>query len=97
MKCIVIPTAEENTPAHNATIDSPVARNNQVKFQIVTVIKGFNGGLVNPREPHIHFNPLYRRFPRAMLSTCDRHLFAAGNVVQARHSVNIERINAYVA
>jgi ATP-dependent phosphofructokinase / diphosphate-dependent phosphofructokinase len=62
MKRIGILTAGGDTPALNATIHGVVARANQLKVEIIGLIKGFNG-LFNPRVPHVHLNPLYQEIP----------------------------------
>src|SRR6185503_17660608 len=62
MKRIGILTAGGDTPALNATIQGAVVRCNQLKIEIVGLIKGFNC-LFNPRVPHVHLNPLYQEIP----------------------------------
>ena len=62
MKRIGILTAGGDTPALNATIAGAVVRCNQLKIEIVGLIKGFNC-LFNPRVPHVHLNPLYQEIP----------------------------------
>jgi ATP-dependent phosphofructokinase / diphosphate-dependent phosphofructokinase len=62
MKRIGILTAGGDTPALNATIHGAVVRGNQLKVEIVGLIKGFNC-LFNPRVPHVHLNPLYQEIP----------------------------------
>jgi len=62
MKRIGILTAGGDTPALNATIHGAVVRANQLKVEIVGLIKGFNC-LFNPRAPHVHLNPLYQEIP----------------------------------
>jgi 6-phosphofructokinase 1 len=62
MKRIAILTAGGDTPALNATIHGAVVRANQLKVEIIGLIKGFNC-LFNPRVPHIHLNPLYQEIP----------------------------------
>jgi len=62
MKRIGILTAGGDTPALNATITGAVTRANQLKVEIVGLIKGFNS-LFNPRVPHVHLNPLYQGIP----------------------------------
>ncbi|MSU61673.1 MAG: 6-phosphofructokinase [Pedosphaera sp.] len=62
MKRIAILTAGGDTPALNATIHGAVVRANQLKIEIVGLIKGFNC-LFNPRVPHVHLNPLYQEIP----------------------------------
>ena len=62
MKRIGILTAGGDTPALNAAIHGAVARANQLKIEIVGLIKGFNC-LFNPRVPHVHLNPLFQSIP----------------------------------
>jgi len=62
MKRIGILTAGGDTPALNATIHGAVARANQLKIEMIGLIKGFNC-LFNPRVPHVHLNPLYQAIP----------------------------------
>jgi ATP-dependent phosphofructokinase / diphosphate-dependent phosphofructokinase len=62
MKRIGILTAGGDTPALNATIHGAVTRANQLKVEIIGLIKGFNS-LFNPRVPHVHLNPLYQEIP----------------------------------
>ncbi len=62
MKRIGILTAGGDTPALNATIHGAVTRANELRIEIVGLIKGFNG-LFNPRAPHVHLNPLYQEIP----------------------------------
>ncbi|MGO8765135.1 MAG: 6-phosphofructokinase [Limisphaerales bacterium] len=62
MKRIGILTAGGDTPALNATIHGAVTRANQLRIEIVGLIKGFNG-LFNPRAPHVHLNPLFQEIP----------------------------------
>jgi ATP-dependent phosphofructokinase / diphosphate-dependent phosphofructokinase len=58
MKRIGILTAGGDTPALNATLYGAVTRANQRKVEVFGFIKGFSG-LLNPRVPHVHLNPLY--------------------------------------
>ncbi|MFA7234618.1 MAG: 6-phosphofructokinase, partial [Terrimicrobiaceae bacterium] len=46
----------------NATIHGAVVRANQLKIEIIGLIKGFNC-LFNPRIPHVHLNPLFQEIP----------------------------------
>lgn len=62
MKRIGILTAGGDTPALNATIQGAVVRCNQLKIEIIGLIKGFNC-LFNPRVPHVRLNPLYQEIP----------------------------------
>src|ERR1700679_2281378 len=62
MKRIGILTAGGDTPTMNATIQGAVVRANQLKIEIVGLIKGFNS-LFNPRVPHVRLNPLFQSIP----------------------------------
>jgi 6-phosphofructokinase len=62
MKRIAILTAGGDTPALNASIYGAVVRANQLKIEVVGLIKGFNS-LFNPRVPHVHLNPLFCSIP----------------------------------
>jgi len=62
MKRIAILTAGGDTPALNATIYGAVARANQLRVEVVGIIKGYNG-LMNPRLPHVLLNPLFQPIP----------------------------------
>jgi 6-phosphofructokinase 1 len=62
MKRIGILTAGGDTPALNATIHGAVTRANQLRLEIVGLIKGFNC-LFNPRVPHVFLNPLFQGIP----------------------------------
>ena len=62
MKRIGILTAGGDTPALNATIHGAVVRANQLKIEVIGLMKGFNS-LFNPRVPHVHLNPLYQEIP----------------------------------
>lgn len=62
MKRIGILTAGGDTPALNATIHGAVARANELRVEMVGLIKGFNS-LFNPRVPHVRLNPLFQSIP----------------------------------
>jgi 6-phosphofructokinase 1 len=62
MKRIGILTAGGDTPALNATIYGAVLRASQLRMEIFGFIKGFSG-LLNPRLPHVHLNPLLQVIP----------------------------------
>ncbi len=62
MKRIGILTAGGDTPALNATIQGALVRANQLRIEVIGLIKGFNS-LFNPRVPHVHLNPLYQEIP----------------------------------
>jgi 6-phosphofructokinase 1 len=62
MKRLAILTAGGDTPALNATIYGAVTRACQHKIEMYGIIKGFSG-LLNPRVPHVHLNPLFLPIP----------------------------------
>ncbi len=62
MKRIAILTAGGDTPALNASIYGAVVRANQLKIEVLGLIKGFNC-LFNPRVPHVRLNPLFCAIP----------------------------------
>lgn len=62
MKRIGILTAGGDTPALNATIYGAVERCNQAGVEAYGIIKGFSG-LLDPRTPYAHLNPLGQTIP----------------------------------
>lgn len=62
MKRIGILTAGGDTPALNATVHGAVTRANELRVEVVGLIKGFNS-LFNPRVPHVNLNPLFQAIP----------------------------------
>jgi 6-phosphofructokinase 1 len=62
MRRIGILTAGGDTPALNATIHGAVTRANALKIEAYGIIKGFSG-MLNPRVPHVHLNPLFSTIP----------------------------------
>ncbi|WP_339674585.1 6-phosphofructokinase [uncultured Gimesia sp.] len=62
MRRIALLTAGGDTTALNATIFGAVERANELRVQVVGIIKGF-GGLLDPNVPHIRLNPLYSTLP----------------------------------
>ena len=68
MKRVGILTAGGDTPALNATLHGAVARANQLRVEVVGLIKGFSS-LHNPRAPHVHLNPLFREIPELDATT----------------------------
>lgn len=62
MRRIGILTAGGDTPALNATIYGAVVRANALRIEVVGIIKGFSG-MLNPRMPHVHLNPLFATIP----------------------------------
>ncbi len=62
MKRIGILTAGGDTPALNATIHGAVTRANELRVEVIGLVKGYNS-LFNPRVPHVHLNPLFLTIP----------------------------------
>ena len=62
MKRIGILTAGGDTPALNATIQGTVVRANQLRIEVIGLLKGFNS-LFNPTVPHVLLNPLFQEIP----------------------------------
>jgi 6-phosphofructokinase len=62
MKRIGILTAGGDTPALNATIHGAVVRANQLRIEVIGLMKGFNS-LFNPAVPHVLLNPLFQEIP----------------------------------
>lgn len=62
MKRIGILTAGGDTPALNATIYGAVERANTQGINVFGLQRGY-AGLLDPKVPHIHLNPLYTTIP----------------------------------
>jgi 6-phosphofructokinase 1 len=62
MQRIGILTAGGDTPALNATIHGAVVRANQLRIEVIGLMKGFNS-LFNPTVPHVLLNPLFQEIP----------------------------------
>ena len=62
MKRIGILTAGGDTPALNATIYGAVERANALKIEMIGLQRGY-AGLLDPRVPHVHLNPLFTAIP----------------------------------
>ena len=62
MKRIGILTAGGDTPALNATIHGAVTRANAHGIEVLGIMKGFDG-VLDPRMPHVHLNPLFSTIP----------------------------------
>src|SRR6188508_3507811 len=62
MKRIGILTAGGDTPALNATIHGAIIRANQLRIEVIGLMKVFNS-LFNPTVPHVHLNPLFQEIP----------------------------------
>ena len=62
MRRIGILTAGGDTPALNATIFGAVEQANQLKIEIIGIIRGF-AGILDERLPHVRLNPLFSTIP----------------------------------
>lgn len=62
MKRIAILTAGGDTPALNATIHGATVRANQLRIELIGLLRGFSS-LFDPRVPHVRLNPLYGEIP----------------------------------
>ena len=62
MKRIAILTAGGDTPALNATIHGAVVRANQLRIEVLGLLRGFNS-LFSPQIPYIRLNPLFSEIP----------------------------------
>ncbi len=91
MKRIGILTAGGDTPALNATIAGAVERANQLRVEVIGVIKGFSG-LLNPRVPHVHLNPLFRAIPELDATRGGTILGASRDYVDGNDSATIAKV-----
>src|SRR5580698_238131 len=91
MKRIGILTAGGDTPALNATIHGAVMRANQLRIEIVGLIKGFNS-LFNPRVPHVHLNPLFSTIPELDPTKGGTVLGASRDYVDANDKKSLDEI-----
>jgi 6-phosphofructokinase 1 len=62
MRRIAVLTAGGDTPALNATLYGVGERANQLGVEVFGIMKGF-GGMIDPRVPHLHLNPLFTTIP----------------------------------
>src|SRR6056297_1603104 len=62
MKRIAILTAGGDTPALNATIHGATVRANQLRIELIGLLRGFSS-LFDPRVPHLRLNPLFAEIP----------------------------------
>src|SRR4051794_12460178 len=91
MKRIGILTAGGDTPALNATLYGAVTRANQCRVEMVGFIKGFSG-LLNPRVPHVHLNPLYTTIPELDPTLGGTVLGASRDYVDAADAETIAKV-----
>ncbi|MBX6312001.1 MAG: 6-phosphofructokinase [Isosphaeraceae bacterium] len=91
MKRIGILTAGGDTPALNATLWGAVQRANQLRVEVYGIIKGFSG-LLNPRVPHVHLNPLFQGIPELDATRGGTILGASRDYVDAEDTETITRV-----
>ena len=95
MKRIGILTAGGDTPALNATIHGAVTRANQLKIEIIGLIKGFNS-LFNPRLPHVHLNPLFQEIPELDPTKGGTLIGSSRDYVDPDNSAELDTIAAHL-
>ena len=91
MKRIGILTAGGDTPALNATLHGAVARANQLRVEVVGLLKGFSS-LHNPRVPHVHLNPLFREIPELDATQGGTIIGASRDYVDPEDREQLDRI-----
>ena len=62
MKRIAILTAGGDTPALNATVHGAVVRANQLRIEVLGLMRGFSS-LFRPQVPYLRLNPLFTEIP----------------------------------
>ncbi|HWE36968.1 MAG TPA: 6-phosphofructokinase [Isosphaeraceae bacterium] len=96
MKRIAILTAGGDTPALNATILGAVQRANQLRVEVIGIIKGFSG-LLNPQVPHVHLNPLFQCIPELDATRGGTILGASRDYVDGNDAETIARVAGRLA
>jgi 6-phosphofructokinase 1 len=91
MKRIGILTAGGDTPALNASIAGAVGAANAHGVEVIGIIKGFSG-LLNPRVPHVHLNPLFRAIPELDATRGGTILGASRDYVDADDTATIAQV-----
>src|SRR4029450_13516058 len=91
MKRIAILTAGGDTPALNATIAGAVTRANERRVELIGIIKGFSG-LLNPRVPHVHLNPLFTSIPEIVPTVGGTLLGASRDYVDADDTPTVNAV-----
>jgi 6-phosphofructokinase len=91
MKRIGILTAGGDTPALNATILGAVVRANELRREVIGIIKGFSG-LLNPQTPHVHLNPLFQAIPELDATRGGTVLGASRDYIDANDAATITRV-----
>src|SRR5580692_7502806 len=95
MKRIGILTAGGDTPALNATIHGAVTRANQLKIEIIGLIKGFNS-LFNPKLPHVHLNPLFQEIPELDPTKGGTLIGSSRDYVDPNNSAELDTISTHL-
>ena len=91
MRRIGILTAGGDTPALNATIHGAVVRANSLKIDVFGIIKGFSG-MMNPRVPHVHLNPLFSTIPELNPCLGGTLLGASRTYISANDTETIQEV-----
>ncbi len=91
MKRIGILTAGGDTPALNATIFGAVTRANQLKIEVLGLMRGFDS-LYDPRLPHVPLNPLFRTIPELDPDYGGTILGSSRRYVDASKTVELDQI-----
>jgi 6-phosphofructokinase 1 len=91
MKRIGILTAGGDTPALNASIAGAVEAANKHHVEVIGIINGFSG-LLNPRVPHVHLNPLFRAIPELDATRGGTILGASRDYVDADDTATIAQV-----
>ena len=91
MKRIGILTAGGDTPALNATIAGAVHQANRHRVEVIGIIKGFSG-VLNPKVPHVHLNPLFHEIPEVDATRGGTILGASRDYVDSNDTETIARV-----
>jgi len=91
MKRIGILTAGGDTPALNATIFGAVTRANQLKIEVLGLMRGFDS-LYDPRLPHVPLNPLFRTIPELDPDNGGTILGSSRHYVDANNQAALDQV-----
>lgn len=91
MKRVAILTAGGDTPALNATIYGAVTRANELRIEVIGLIKGFNC-LFNPKVPHVLLNPLFQGIPELDPTKGGTLIGSSRDYVDPNSKEDLERI-----
>ncbi len=91
MKRIAILTAGGDTPALNATIHGAVVRANQLRIEILGLLRGFNS-LFSPQVPYLRLNPLFGEIPELDPTKGGTILGSSRTYVDAEDTENLDLI-----